>query len=440
MENKPVHIIGAGLAGCEAAWQVVKHGLPVILHEMRPIKSDGAHHTALFAELVCSNSLRAANVENAVGLLKEEMRRLGSLVMEQADSNRIPAGGALAVDREGFAAGITASLRSHPLVSVVTEEVTDPESLEGTVIIASGPLTSEALSRSIAALLHEDYLYFYDAAAPIVTADSLDYGKIYRASRYGKGEAAYLNCPFAAREEYLAFRQALCGAATAPVHDFEKEVFFEACMPIEALAARGEDTMRFGPLKPVGLPDPRTGQEAYAVVQLRQDNAAASLYNIVGFQTHLKWPEQKRVFSMIPGLENAEFVRYGVMHKNTYLHSPRLLDARFRLRGRERWYFAGQMTGVEGYVESAASGLMAGLHAARAVLGLPEVLFPPVTAHGALAAYISNPEVRDFQPMNINFGLLPPLQRKFRNKREKNAALAARALDALDALQAGCRL
>lgn len=431
MTISPVHVIGAGLAGCEAVTQLTRHGIPVILHEMRPVKSDGAHKTAYFAELVCSNSLRAANIENAVGLLKEEMRRLGSLIMQKADEHQVPAGGALAVDRDGFAAAVTEAVKANPLVTVIHEEVTDLESLEGTVIVASGPLTSDALFADIKKLLQADYLHFFDAAAPIVTADSLDYDKVYRASRYDKGGADYLNCPFYTKEEYVAFWEALCNAESAPVKDFEHDVF-EACMPIEEMAARGEDTMRFGPLKPVGLIDPRNGKEAYAVVQLRQDNAAASLYNLVGFQTRLKWPEQRRVFGMIPGLENAEFVRFGVMHKNTYLNSPQLLDKHFNLRNNKRFYFAGQMTGVEGYVESAASGLMAGLAAARAVLELPEVELPEVTAHGALANYISNPAIENFQPMNINFGLIPPLTVRIRKKREKNAQIAARALEALD--------
>ena len=431
MTISPVHVIGAGLAGCEAVTQLTRHGIPVILHEMRPVKSDEAHKTAYFAELVCSNSLRAGNIENAVGLLKEEMRRLGSLIMQKADEHQVPAGGALAVDRDGFAAAVTEAVKANPLVTVIHEEVTDLKSLEGTVIVASGPLTSDALFADIKKLLQADYLHFFDAAAPIVTADSLDYDKVYRASRYDKGGADYLNCPFYTKEEYVAFWEALCNAESAPVKDFEHDVF-EACMPIEEMAARGEDTMRFGPLKPVGLIDPRNGKEAYAVVQLRQDNAAASLYNLVGFQTHLKWPEQRRVFGMIPGLENAEFVRFGVMHKNTYLNSPQLLDKHFNLRSNKRFYFAGQMTGVEGYVESAASGLMAGLAAARAVLELPEVEFPDVTAHGALANYISNPAIENFQPMNINFGLIPPLTVRIRKKREKNAQIAARALEALD--------
>lgn len=431
MTISPVHVIGAGLAGCEAVTQLTRHGIPVILHEMRPVKSDEAHKTAYFAELVCSNSLRAGNIENAVGLLKEEMRRLGSLIMQKADEHQVPAGGALAVDRDGFAAAVTEAVKANPLVTVIHEEVTDLESLEGTVIVASGPLTSDALFADIKKLLQAEYLHFFDAAAPIVTADSLDYDKVYRASRYDKGGADYLNCPFYTKEEYVAFWEALCNAESAPVKDFEHDVF-EACMPIEEMAARGEDTMRFGPLKPVGLIDPRNGKEAYAVVQLRQDNAAASLYNLVGFQTHLKWPEQRRVFGMIPGLKNAEFVRFGVMHKNTYLNSPQLLDKHFNLRSNKRFYFAGQMTGVEGYVESAASGLMAGLAAARAVLELPKVEFPEVTAHGALANYISNPAIENFQPMNINFGLIPPLTVRIRKKREKNAQIAARALEALD--------
>lgn len=431
MTISPVHVIGAGLAGCEAVTQLTRHGIPVILHEMRPVKSDEAHKTAYFAELVCSNSLRAGNIENAVGLLKEEMRRLGSLIMQKADEHQVPAGGALAVDRDGFAAAVTEAVKANPLVTVIHEEVTDLESLEGTVIVASGPLTSDALFADIKKLLKSDYLHFFDAAAPIVTADSLDYDKVYRASRYDKGGADYLNCPFYTKEEYVAFWETLCNAESAPVKDFEHDVF-EACMPIEEMAARGEDTMRFGPLKPVGLIDPRNGKEAYAVVQLRQDNAAASLYNLVGFQTHLKWPEQRRVFGMIPGLENAEFVRFGVMHKNTYLNSPQLLDKHFNLRSNKRFYFAGQMTGVEGYVESAASGLMAGLAAARVVLELPEVEFPDVTAHGALANYVSNPAIENFQPMNINFGLIPPLTVRIRKKREKNAQIAARALEALD--------
>ncbi len=428
-----IHIIGAGLAGCEAAWQLTKRGIPVVLHEMRPGKSDPAHHTALFSELVCSNSLRANNIENAVGLLKEEMRQLDSLIIREADAHQVPAGGALAVDREGFAQGVTSAIRENPLVTLVEEEVTDYSRFapEDYVITASGPLTSGALSEAIQKLVRKDYFHFFDAAAPIVTVDSLDPSKVYKASRYDKGEAAYYNCPFN-QEEYMRFWQELCHAETAPVKDFEHNVF-EACMPIEEMALRGEDTMRFGPLKPVGLPDPRTGKDPYAVVQLRQDNGAGTLYNIVGFQTHLKWPEQRRVFRMIPGLENAEFVRYGVMHKNSYLNSPLLLDADYSLRTNPHFYFAGQMTGVEGYVESAASGLAAGIYVARALAGKPRVVFPKETAMGALSHYISNPEVRHFQPMNINFGLIAPWDGpRIRGKKEKNGAIARRSLKVLE--------
>lgn len=435
--NRPIHIIGAGLAGSETAWQIIRRGIPVILHEMRPGKSSPAHKTEYFAELVCSNSFRAANVENAVGLLKEEMRRLDSLIMKMADANQVPAGGALAVDRDGFARGVTEFIRQHPLVTVVEEEVTDPEELEGLVIFASGPLTSPALSEAIQGIIRADYLHFFDAAAPIVEGDSLNYDVIYRASRYDKGEAAYLNCPFYTKEEYLAFYEALKAAETAEVKDFEHNVF-EGCMPIEEMAYRGEDTMRFGPLKPIGLRDPRNGKEAYAVVQLRQDNAAGTLYNLVGFQTHLKWPEQKRVFRMIPGLENAEFVRYGVMHKNTYMNSPQLLNADFRLRTNPRFFFAGQMTGVEGYVESAASGLMAGIQAVCAQKGLPAVEFPDITAMGALAHYISNPAVTDFQPMNVNYGIMPPLEKRVRKRRFRNEMLANRALEAFETVTSRC--
>ena len=435
--KRPIHIIGAGLAGSEAAWQIIRRGIPVILHEMRPGKSSPAHKTEYFAELVCSNSFRAANVENAVGLLKEEMRRLDSLIMKMADANQVPAGGALAVDRDGFARGVTEFIRQHPLVTVVEEEVTDPEGLEGLVIFASGPLTSPALSEAIQGIIRADYLHFFDAAAPIVEGDSLNYDVIYRASRYDKGEAAYLNCPFYTKEEYLAFYEALKAAETAEVKDFEHNVF-EGCMPIEEMAYRGEDTMRFGPLKPIGLRDPRNGKEAYAVVQLRQDNAAGTLYNLVGFQTHLKWPEQKRVFRMIPGLENAEFVRYGVMHKNTYMNSPQLLNADFRLRTNPRFFFAGQMTGVEGYVESAASGLMAGIQAVCAQKGMPAVEFPDITAMGALAHYISNPAVTDFQPMNVNYGIMPPLEKRVRKRRFRNEMLANRALEAFETVASRC--
>ena len=428
-----VHVTGGGLAGVEATWQLIKRNVPVTLHEMRPLVRSAAHKTDYFGELVCSNSLRANNIENAVGLLKEEMRRLDSIVLKAADLYEVPAGGALAVDREEFAKYLTRTIKEHPLVTIVEEEVTTldfPE--EDYVIVASGPLTSEKLASAIQDLVHTDYFHFFDAAAPIVAADSLDYNKIFKASRYDKGEAAYLNCPFT-QEEYKHFWDELNRAETAEIKDFEKEVFFEACMPIEEMAHRGEDTMRFGPLKPVGLVDPKTGKEAYAVVQLRQDNGAGTLYNIVGFQTHLRWPEQKRVFGLIPGLENAEFLRFGVMHKNSYLNSPELLCSDFSLKSNKHIYFAGQITGVEGYVESAASGLMVGINVANAYNNKPKVNFPPITAHGALCHYISNPEVKNFQPMNVNFGLIPPLEHKKRmKKKEKNALLAERSLNALE--------
>lgn len=425
-----VNIIGAGLAGCEAAWQLVQNGIPVNLYEMRPQVSSPAHKTAYFAELVCSNSLRADNIENAVGLLKEEMRRLDSLIMMMADKHKVPAGGALAVDREAFAAAVTATIKQHPLINIIAEEVTDPESLDGLVIIASGPLTSPKLAENIQKITQSEYWYFYDAAAPIVTAESIDMSKAFLASRYDKGEAAYINCPME-EDQYKAFWQALTTAEVVKPKAFEQEKFFEGCMPVEVMAARGEDTMRFGPLKPVGLLNPHTGREAYAVVQLRQDNAVASLYNLVGFQTHLKWPEQKRVFGMIPGLENAEFVRFGVMHRNTYINSPQLLNADFSLRSNPQIFFAGQITGVEGYVESAAAGLMAGRYAANRVQGREVRLLPRETAHGSLAAYISCPEHLNFQPMNINFSLLPPLGKKIRNKKEKNTMIAEIALNSL---------
>lgn len=426
-----VVVIGAGLAGSEAAWQLAKQGVQVKLYEMRPGKKSPAHHTDYFGELVCSNSLRGAGLENAVGLLKEEMRRLGSLIMEAADACRVPAGGALAVDREGFGKYITDKVKSHPNITVVENtEITSLGSDEIT-IVASGPLTSGKLAEEIASLTGGDYCYFYDAAAPIVTGESLDWNKVYRASRYGKGDADYVNCPFN-EEEYKAFWEALTTAEEAPTKDFEKQIFFEGCMPIEVMAKRGIDTMRYGPMKPVGLDHPVTGAKAYAVVQLRQDNNAATLYNIVGFQTHLKWPEQQRVFRMIPGLENAEFVRLGVMHRNTYIHSPKVLDATLQLKDRPRLFFAGQITGVEGYVESAASGLVAGINAARLVRGQEPLVFPEDTAHGALCHYITHAEGKNFQPMNVNFGLLPPLGQKIRDKKVKNKMIADRALESLE--------
>ena len=424
---KEVVVIGAGLAGSEAAWQIAQAGVRVRLYEMRPSVPSPAHSTPWFAELVCSNSLRAAAVENAVGLLKEEMRQLNSLILQQADAWRLPAGGALAVDREGFSRGITEAIRQHPLITVVEEEVkTLPVEAE-VAVIASGPLTAPALSEEIQRFAGSESLYFYDAAAPIVHADSLDMEKIYRASRYDKGDADYLNCPME-KEEYEAFWQELTQAETAPVREFEKTVFFEGCMPVEAMAARGIDTLRFGPLKPVGLPRPDTGRIPYAVVQLRQDNIAGTLYNLVGFQTHLRWPEQERVFRMIPGLEQAQFVRFGVMHRNTFINSPKVLLPTMQAKERPNWLFAGQLTGVEGYVESAAAGLVAGINAARLVKGKEPLQFPRESAHGALCHYITHAESKHFQPMNINFGLLPPLEERIRDKKIKNQQIAQRAL------------
>lgn len=426
----PVTIIGAGLAGSEAAWQLARRGIPVRLVEMRPGASTPAHHTTYFGELVCSNSLRAAALTNAVGLLKEEMRRLDSVIMACADAHSVPAGGALAVDRMGYAAAVTETVRNHPLIEVVEERI-DAIPEEGIVIIATGPLTDGALAEDIERFCGGEGFHFYDAAAPIVSKDSLDMSVVYRASRYGKGEAAYLNCPMD-EEEYKAFQQALASAETAEVHGFENKKVFEGCMPIEVMAQRGEDTMRFGPMKPVGLPDPRTGKDPYAVVQLRQDNAEGTMYNIVGFQTHLKWGEQRRVFGMIPGLEKAEFIRYGVMHRNTYIDSPDLLTAAMESRTRPGLFFAGQMTGVEGYVESAASGIAAAYGAAARVNGEEPVPFPRETAIGSLTHYISHYEGKNFQPMNVNFGLMPPLEKRV-PKKEKNEKIARRALAALDA-------
>ncbi|KNZ70896.1 hypothetical protein Tfer_0577 [Thermincola ferriacetica] len=423
-------IIGAGLAGSEAAWQAVNRGVRVKLYEMRPQKMAPAHTTAYFAELVCSNSLRAAGMENAVGLLKEEMRIMNSLIMKCADANRVPAGGALAVDRQKFAAQVTAELENHPLVEIVREEVTSVPN-DGPAIIATGPLTSEAMAASIKELTGEDYLYFYDAAAPIVTYESLNHDVIYRASRYGKGDADYLNCPMT-KEQYESFWHELTSAETVPLKTFEKEIFFEGCMPIEAMAARGMKTLLYGPMKPVGLENPKTGERPYAVVQLRQDDMEGTLYNIVGFQTHLKWGEQQRVFRMIPGLEKAEFVRYGVMHRNTFINSPTVLEPTFQFRKRKDLFFAGQITGVEGYVESAAAGLMAGINAARLVKGQEPVVFPPATAHGALSHYITTANPASFQPMNINFGLLPPLEERIKDKKMKNRLISERAVITLE--------
>lgn len=428
-----VTIVGAGLAGSEAAWQLARQQVPVRLIEMRPVETTPAHHTAYFGELVCSNSLRAAALTNAVGLLKEEMRRLGSVIMDCADRHSVPAGGALAVDRMGYAAAVTEAVKTHPLIETVTERV-NAIPRDGIVIIATGPLTDGALAEDIQRFCGGEGLHFYDAAAPIVTGDSLDMDRVYRASRYGKGDADYLNCPMT-REEYEAFYQALLTAETAEVHGFENKKVFEGCMPVEVMARRGEDTLRFGPMKPVGLPDPRTGREPYAVVQLRQDNGEGTLFNLVGFQTHLKWGEQRRVFGMIPGLRQAEFVRYGVMHRNTYINSPELLTAAMESRTRPGLFFAGQMTGVEGYVESAASGIAAAYGAAARLRGEEPVPFPRETAIGSLTHYISHREGSNFQPMNINFGLMPPLGRRV-PKKEKNRLIADRALAALDAFLA----
>lgn len=426
-----VTVVGAGLAGSEAAWQLATRGIKVKLIEMRPLKKSPAHHTDLFAELVCSNSLRGSSLENAVGLLKEEMRRLGSLIIKCADANAVPAGGALAVDRIKFAQSVTEEVSGHPNVELIKKEYTEILPDEP-LILASGPLTSEALSTQIRALTGEDYFYFYDAAAPIVTLDSLDHTKVFRASRYDKGEAAYLNCPMT-REEYETFYSELVSAERVPIREFEKEIFFEGCMPVEELASRGYRTLLFGPLKPVGLTDPRTGQRPYAVVQLRQDNAEGNLYNIVGFQTHLKWDDQKRVFRLIPGLEKAEFVRFGVMHRNTFINSPKLLMPTLQLRNNPRLFFAGQITGVEGYVESAAMGLVAGINAARVARGQTTIVFPDETAHGSLCRYITTAESKSFQPMNVNFGLMPALDEKIRDKKLRYRLISERALNVLEA-------
>ena len=429
-----VTVIGAGLAGSECAWQLAERGVEVTLREMKPEKKTPAHETAYFAELCCSNSLRAAGLENAVGLLKEELRRLGSLIIRCADATAVPAGGALAVDRHGFARMVTESVMSHPNITVIPGEVT--EIPEGEVVIASGPLTSDALAAKLPQLWGEkdETLHFYDAAAPLVSFESVDMESAYFASRYDKGTPDYINCPMS-EEEYKAFWQELIHAQEAEVHGFEDGQVFEGCMPVEVMARRGEDTLRYGPLKPRGLPDPKTGREPYAVVQLRKDNADGSIYNLVGFQTHLKWPEQRRVFTMIPALHDAQFLRYGVMHRNTYLDSPRLLDRYYRLRGEERISFAGQITGVEGYVESCASGFLVGVETARRLQGKVPIDFPQETAIGALGLYVSNESVGSFQPMNINFGIMPQLGYRVKGKRNKNAELSKRSLEKIGTLQ-----
>lgn len=419
-------VIGAGLAGCEAAWQLAERGIKVKLFEMKPEKKTPAHHSENFAELVCSNSLRSDALENAVGLLKEELRELNSLIMQAADETRVAAGGALAVDREKFSEYITDKIKSHPNIEIVYGEIEKIDTGVPT-IIATGPLTSDALAKEIFALLGEDYLSFYDAAAPIVSFDSIDMENAYFKSRYDKGTADYINAPMS-EEEYNLFWNELCNAEEAPVHGFEDKKVFEGCMPVEVMARRGHDTLLFGPLKPVGLEDPKTGETPYAVVQLRRDNEAGTMFNLVGFQTHLKFPEQKRVFSLIPALRDAEFLRYGVMHRNTYLNAPKTLNADFSCKSFENLYFAGQMTGVEGYVESTASGFVAGISLARKLLGKDKFIFPIETAIGALGNYISHADANNFQPMNINFGLMPPLGYRVKGKRLKNAELSKRSL------------
>ena len=433
MSGRVVRVIGAGLAGCEAAWQLAERGFSVALYEMKPVKRTPAHHTDDFAELCCSNSLRGDRLENAVGLLKEELRRLNSLILSCADATRVEAGGCLAVDREGFSKRITEKIRSHPNITVYAEEVMQIP--EPPAIIATGPLTSDAMSAAIAAYFGQaEYLHFYDAAAPLVTRESIDMEHAWFASRYDRGSADYINCAMN-REEYTAFVEALRTAEQAEVHGFEDKKVFEGCMPVEVMARRGEDTLRYGPLKPVGLRDPKTGKEPYAVVQLRQDNAAGAIYNLVGFQTHLKFPEQRRVFSMIPALHEAQFVRYGVMHRNTFLNSPRLLDDTYADRREPLIAFAGQMTGVEGYVESCASGYLAAVSMAARLNGAPVPDFTNRTAIGALGKYISDPSVTAFQPMNVNFGIIAPLEQRVKGKSNKNLAIAERALAQLEAMR-----
>ncbi|HOV78750.1 MAG TPA: FADH(2)-oxidizing methylenetetrahydrofolate--tRNA-(uracil(54)-C(5))-methyltransferase TrmFO [Bacillota bacterium] len=432
-DEPSVIVIGAGLAGSEAAWQAARTGARVRLYEMRPVKLTPAHKSGKFAELVCSNSLRAASLENAAGLLKEELRRLGSLIICCADETSVPAGGALAVDRELFAGRVTERILKNPLIEVRREEVAFiPEGRA--VILATGPLTSEDMAQSIRWFTGRDYFYFYDAVAPIISAESIDFSKVFRSSRYGKGESAYINCPLD-REEYDRFREALVRAEKFPRREFERELHFEGCMPIEALAARGRETLLYGPMKPVGLIDPRTGRRPYAVVQLRQENAEATMYNMVGFQTGLKWEEQKRVFRLVPGLAKAEFVRFGVMHRNTYINSPVLLKPTFQTKERPNLFFAGQITGVEGYIESTASGLMAGINAARLACGGEALVFPRETALGSLAHYITTSDPECFQPMNINFGLFPPLKTKSGNKKDRLKAIAERALESIEKLR-----
>ncbi len=428
---KKVNVIGAGLAGCEAAYQIAKRGINVTLYEMKPEKSTPAHHSTDFAELVCSNSLRSAQLENAVGLLKEELRTMDSLIMKAADETRVPAGGALAVDRDGFSQYVTRQIKENSNIEIIHTEMDTVPDDENITIIATGPLTSEPMFNYIKGITGEEYLHFFDAAAPIVTYDSINMNKAFKAARYGKGSEDYINCPMT-KEEYEIFYEALVNAEAAEVKDFEKNMVFEGCMPIESMAYRGKDTMRFGPLKPVGLVDERTNIKSYAVVQLRQDNKNATLYNIVGFQTHLKWPEQKRVFRLIPGLENAEFVRYGVMHRNTYINSPRLLDNTYRLKSNENLYFAGQITGVEGYIESTSSGFVAGINAAAQCMGKGKIVFPSNTSIGALSNYISDGSIRNFQPMNVNFGIFNGIDESvvsIRDKKKRNMEIAKNSVN-----------
>lgn len=428
--EKKVIVIGAGLAGSEAAWQLAKRGVNVDLYEMRPKKMTPAHKTQNFAELVCSNSLRANNITNAVGLLKEEMRRLDSLIIKCADATQVPAGGALAVDRDKFSEMITETIKNHPNINVIEEELTQIPKGDIPVVVATGPLTSDALSQDIRTYTKQKGLYFYDAAAPIIEKDSIDMNKVYLKSRYDKGEAAYLNCPMT-KDEFFNFYNALITAEAAPLKEFEKEIYFEGCMPFEEMAKRGEKTLLFGPMKPVGLEDPKTDKRPYAVVQLRQDNSEGTLYNIVGFQTHLKWGEQKRIINLIPGLENANIVRYGVMHRNTYLNSPQLLEKTYKLKEEKNIYFAGQMTGVEGYVESAASGIVAALNALYNQED-KQIIFPTETMIGAMANYIVDNTSKNFQPMNANFGIIKPLPERIKDKKEKYERYANRSLEILE--------
>ena len=428
--EKKVIVIGAGLAGSEAAWQLAKRGVNVDLYEMRPKKMTPAHKTQNFAELVCSNSLRANNITNAVGLLKEEMRRLDSLIIKCADATQVPAGGALAVDRDKFSEMITETIKNHPNINVIEEEITQIPKGDIPVVVATGPLTSDALSQDIRTYTKQEGLYFYDAAAPIIEKDSIDMNKVYLKSRYDKGEAAYLNCPMT-KDEFFNFYNALITAEAAPLKEFEKEIYFEGCMPFEEMAKRGEKTLLFGPMKPVGLEDPKIDKRPYAVVQLRQDNSEGTLYNIVGFQTHLKWGEQKRIINLIPGLENANIVRYGVMHRNTYLNSPQLLEKTYKLKEEKNIYFAGQMTGVEGYVESAASGIVAALNALYNQED-KQIIFPTETMIGAMANYIVDNTSKNFQPMNANFGIIKPLPERIKDKKERYERYANRSLEILE--------